>query len=84
MTLNSKTEYINDVPYEMDVAPVIVDNRTLAPARYVAEAFGYFVNYYCKSKNITYPLVVTSIISLSKIGAFIDLHAIFGNSSLKK
>lgn len=27
--------------------------------------FGYFVNYYCKSKNITYPLVVTSIISLS-------------------
>ena len=27
--------------------------------------FGYFVNYYCKSKNITYPLVVTLIISLS-------------------
>lgn len=52
MTLNSKTEYINDVPYEMDVAPVIVDNRTLAPARYVAEAFGYFVNWDGNTKSV--------------------------------
>lgn len=52
MTLNSKTEYINDVPYEMDVAPVIVDNRTLAPARYVAEAFGYFVNWDDNTKSV--------------------------------
>jgi hypothetical protein len=52
MTLDSKTEYINDVPYEMDVAPVIVDNRTLAPARYVAEAFGYFVNWDGNTKSV--------------------------------
>lgn len=52
MTLNSKIEYINDVPYEMDVAPVIVDNRTLAPARYVAEAFGYFVNWDGDTKSV--------------------------------
>ena len=52
MTLNSKIEYINDVPYEMDVAPVIVDNRTLAPARYVAEAFGYFVNWDGNTKSV--------------------------------
>lgn len=45
MTLNSTTEYINDVPQKMDVAPVIINNRTLAPARYVAEAFGYYVNW---------------------------------------
>ena len=52
MTLNIKTEYINDVPYEMDVAPVIVDNRTLAPARYVAEAFGYFLNWDGNTKSV--------------------------------
>ena len=52
MTLKSKIEYINDVPYEMDVAPVIVDNRTLAPARYVAEAFGYFVNWDGNTKSV--------------------------------
>lgn len=45
MTLNSTTEYINDIAYTMDVAPVIINNRTLAPARYVAEAFGYYVNW---------------------------------------
>lgn len=43
MTLNSTTEYINDVPVTMDVTPVIIFGRTLAPARYVAEAFGYNV-----------------------------------------
>ena len=52
MTLNSKIEYINDIPYEMDVAPVIVDNRSLAPARYVAEAFGYFVNWDGNTKSV--------------------------------
>lgn len=52
MTLNSKTEYINDVSYEMDVTPVIVDSRILAPARYVAEAFGYFVNWDNNTKSV--------------------------------
>ena len=45
MTLNSTIEYINDVPYTMDVTPVIISGRTLAPARYVAEAFGYNVKW---------------------------------------
>ena len=52
MTLNSTTEYINDIPYTMDVAPVIIDNRTLAPARYVAEAFGYYVNWDEMTKSV--------------------------------
>ena len=45
MTVDSMVEYINDVPYTMDVSPVIIGGRTLAPARYVAEAFGYNVNW---------------------------------------
>ena len=44
MTLNSTTEYINGTPNQMDVSPVVIDGRTLAPARYVAEAFGYHVS----------------------------------------
>lgn len=32
MTLNSTTEYINDTTYTMDVTPVIINGRTLAPA----------------------------------------------------
>lgn len=45
MTLKSTIEYINGVAYEMDAFPVIIDDRTLAPARYVAEAFGYNVDW---------------------------------------
>lgn len=52
MTLNSTTEYINDVAYEMDVTPVIIDGRTLAPARYVAEAFGYYVNWDSMTQSV--------------------------------
>lgn len=52
MTLNSTTEYINGVACKMDVTPVIIDGRTLAPARYVAEAFGYTVNWDEASQSV--------------------------------
>lgn len=52
MTLNSTTEYIDGVAYEMDVPPVIVDGRMLVPARYVAEAFGYYVNWDQQTKSV--------------------------------
>ena len=45
MTLNSTVGYINGTAFKMDVTPVIMNGRTLAPARYVAEAFGYYVNW---------------------------------------
>ena len=40
MTVNSNIMYVNSSQIVMDVSPVIIDGRTLAPARYVAEAFG--------------------------------------------
>lgn len=52
MTLNSTTEYINNTALEMDVTPVIIDGRTLAPARYVAEAFGYYVNWDAPTQSV--------------------------------
>ena len=52
MTLDSETEYINGTAVKMDVAPISIDNRTLAPARYVAEAFGYTVNWEEETKSV--------------------------------
>jgi len=38
--------YVNDRPLQMDVAPLLVPpGRTCLPARYVAEAFGYTVQW---------------------------------------
>ncbi len=45
MTVDSKTAYVNGKAVEMDVAPYIVDGRTLIPARYVAEFFGQKVGW---------------------------------------
>lgn len=45
MTVNSNSETINGKTVEMDASPQIIDGRTLAPARYVAEAFGCSVEW---------------------------------------
>lgn len=38
-TIGSNIMYINGTEYAMDVAPLLLGGRTLAPARFVAEAF---------------------------------------------
>jgi competence protein ComEC len=43
MYLGSKEYYVNNVKYVMDCVPAVIDGRTLAPARYAAEAFGFGV-----------------------------------------
>lgn len=45
MTVGSKDMYINGEIHKMDVEPQIIGGRTLAPARYVAEAFDATVGW---------------------------------------
>ena len=45
MTVNSMDMYINNQLTKMDISPVVINGRTLAPARYVAEAFGADVKW---------------------------------------
>lgn len=52
MKLNSLYMDINGVMNEMDVSPVIIDGRTLAPARYVAEAFGADVQWDSENNTV--------------------------------
>lgn len=40
--IGSKTAYINGESKTLDAVPVALNGRTLAPLRFVAEAFGYF------------------------------------------
>ena len=44
---------INDVPYMNDVAPVIVNDRTMVPLRFIAEAFGAEVTWDEPTKGVT-------------------------------
>lgn len=44
-TIGNKTMYINGEQKTMDVAPAVIDGRTLVPVRFVAEAFDCYVEW---------------------------------------
>ena len=45
LTIGQPTMFINGVPKKMDVAPILMSNRTLIPVRFVAEAFACIVTW---------------------------------------
>ena len=51
-TIGKKEISINEKITEMDVAPVIIDSRTLVPARFVAEALGAEVSWDEETKTV--------------------------------
>lgn len=52
LTLNSTTAYRNGVPFQMDVAPYIENNRTFIPIRYIAEFFAQKVEWVGKQRHV--------------------------------
>ena len=52
MQIDSNMLFINEDVTEMDATPVIIDGRTLAPARYVAESFGGIVDWDAENKVV--------------------------------
>ncbi len=53
LTIDSTTAYYNNNAVEIDTVPVIVNNRTMLPARFIAESFGYSVGWDSETKTIT-------------------------------
>ena len=53
LTIGSKTAYVGDKPIELDTAPIIKNNRTLVPLRFVSQAFGAKVEWDGGIKVIT-------------------------------
>ncbi|MDO5399103.1 MAG: copper amine oxidase N-terminal domain-containing protein [bacterium] len=51
-TINSKNVYVSGETKELDVPPMIIDDRTLVPVRFVAEAFGANVNWDEATKTV--------------------------------
>ena len=45
LTINSTTAILNGKKCELNVAPEIEEGKTLAPIRFIAESFGYNVNW---------------------------------------
>ena len=51
-TIGDKNIYVNGVKKTMDVAPVIVNGRTLVPVRFVSEALGCDVEWNPKARTV--------------------------------
>lgn len=50
--INKNEMYVNNEEKIMDIAPMIVDGRTLVPARFVAEAFACEVDWDANSRTV--------------------------------
>ncbi|HZJ85272.1 MAG TPA: stalk domain-containing protein [Syntrophomonadaceae bacterium] len=52
LTIDSNTAYINGTPVSLDVAPQIVNNRTLIPLRFFSQAFACKVDWDGVSRTV--------------------------------
>lgn len=62
LQIDSDTAKINGEKEELDAPPTIINGRTMLPIRYVAEGFGYRVNWDEENKLITVLSIDTSFI----------------------
>lgn len=62
MVLNSNVVTVDGKEVTMDCAPVVIDGRTLAPARYVAEAFGCSVEWDNENKAVNIATPISAVL----------------------
>ncbi|MCI8336467.1 MAG: hypothetical protein HFI72_04845 [Peptococcaceae bacterium] len=53
LTVGSRTAYINGAARTLDVAPTVMDGRTMLPIRFIAESFHFTVDWQEASQQIT-------------------------------
>ena len=53
LTIDSETAYLNDEVHTLDVAPTVINDRTMLPIRFVAESFKFKVDWNEESQTIT-------------------------------
>ena len=67
--INDRNLYINGVAKTLDVPPMIVDDRTLVPVRFVAEAFGANVDWNEATRTV---VIGTADSTISKSLTFVS------------
>ena len=53
LTIDSTTAYLNGTAYTLDTTPVIINDRTMLPIRFIAESFGLEVGWDQSSQTVT-------------------------------
>ena len=63
LTIGKNVIYVNDKPIELDVAPLIIDERTLVPVRAIAESFGLDVDWDGENATVIIKSVVEKAVN---------------------
>lgn len=53
LTIDSSEAYLNGEVQTLDVAPTVINDRTMLPIRFIAESFGYVVEWNESTQTIT-------------------------------
>lgn len=53
LVVDSNTAYLNDDEVTIDVAPTIINNRTMLPIRFIAESFSFNVEWDANTQTVT-------------------------------
>ena len=53
LTIGSETAFFNEEKHTLDVAPKIINDRTMLPIRFIAESFKFSVDWNGKTETIT-------------------------------
>jgi titin len=53
LVIGNTTYYVNNVSKKMDAAPIIINNKTLLPIRFIAEAIGAKVSWNNSERKVT-------------------------------
>ncbi len=53
LIIDSSTAYLNDAESHLDVAPIVLNGRTMLPIRFIAEGFGFDVRWDSSDSSIT-------------------------------
>lgn len=60
LTIESETAYLNGAPQTLDVLPVIINDRTMLPIRFIAESFKFEVDWDSTTRTVTIAKAVSS------------------------
>lgn len=53
LVINNKTAYLNNIAHTLDVAPIVINGRTLLPIRFIAEGFNLGVAWEGDTQTVT-------------------------------
>lgn len=75
--INDYNLYVNGIPKLLDVPPMIVDGRTLVPARFIAESFGGKVDWNGTTKTVAIT-TIPSLTFLSDPSGYFEMNSANG------